>query len=333
MLSKLSSSLRSTLAVVAGCFFVNSAALAASPAVERYPDQPVNMYLPFPAGGVTDATMRKIADRFQALTGQPMIIQNRPGRTNALSALVAAKPDGYTLSLVGRSQMITHWLLGDKMPFDPINDFTWIDTLVTSWFGVFVAADSPYQSVADLIEDARRNPEKIAYGTAFGVGGLTHAPMHQLAESQGVKMNYIPYKGDADSIRALMGGDVKAIVAAGSAMPYVESGRMRLLGWLSRVPHPKYPDVKTFKDMGYDVEAYSIVGLGGPKGMDPALATKISSIFQRILSEPETREFMLGVFQNPELSSPQAFRAWAEQQLDKERQNLDAFGLLNSGAN
>lgn len=307
-------------------------AAQAADAVENYPNRPVQLLLPFPAGGVTDATLRKIGERFTAVTGQNMIIQNKPGRTNALSSLVNQTPDGYTLSLVGRNQMITSWMLGKSMPFNPIDDFTWIDTLVSSWFGLFVRADSPYQTVEDLLTAARNDPEAIAYGTAFGVGGLTHAPMHQFAEMNNVEMLYVPYKGDSDSLQSLMGGEVDAIVAAGSAMPYVDSGRLRLLAWVSGSPHPGYPEVKTLKQLGYDVEAYSIVGLGGPKGMDPALAKKISGIFQQILAEPETENFLLGVFQRPTTSDPETFTNWAKKQLDVERETLEKFGLLENNS-
>lgn len=309
---------------------VGSPMVHAKEAAENYPSRPVTLLLPFPPGGVTDATMRKIGERFTAITGQNMIILNRPGRTNALSTLVNAEPDGYTLSLVGRSQMITSWMLGDAMPFDPIKDFTWIDTLVSSWFGLFVNADSPYKTLDDLIAAARAKPGAISYGTAFGVGGLTHAPMHEFAKEAGIELLHVPFKGDAETLRSLMGKDVDAVVAAGSGMPYVDSGRMRLLAWVSGKPHPKYPDVKTLKQLGYDVEAYSIVGLGGPAGMDPALVQRISGLFQQILHEPETEAFMLSVFQSPATSSPEAFSEWAKNQLDKERVILDEFGLLDA---
>ena len=321
--------LRAGLAALALALAVAAPVRAASDAVASYPNRPVHLLLPFPPGGVTDATMRKIAERFQAVTGQNLLIQNKPGRTNALGSLVNAEADGYTLSLVGRSQMITAWLLGKDMPFDPVKDFTWIDTLVSSWFGLFVAADSPYRSVDDLLAAARAKPGAVTYGSAFGVGGLTHAPMHQFAQMNHVDMLYVPFKGDAESLRSLIGGEVDAVVAAGTAMPYVDSGRLRLLAWVSRDDHPKYPGVKTLRQLGYDVDAYSIVGLGGPKGMDPALVEKISGIFRQILTEPETEQFLLGVFQHPEPTSPQAFSAWAQQQLPKERATLEAFGLLD----
>lgn len=319
--------------VAMGLFALGATSVQASQDIDNYPNRPVQMLLPFPAGGVTDATLRKIGERFSAITGQNMIIQNRPGRTNALSALANSAPDGYTLSLVGRNQMITSWLLGKSMPFDPINDFTWIDTLVSSWFGLFVRADSPYHSVDDLLAAARKKPDGVAYGTAFGVGGLTHAPMHKFAEMNNVQMLYVPYKGDAESLQSLLGGEIDAIVAAGSAMPYVDSGRLRLLAWVSGDPHPDYPEVKTLKELGHDVEAYSIVGLGGPKGMDPALVKKISGIFQQILAEPDTKEFLLGMFQRPSPSDPETFYNWAKNQLDKERQTLEEFNLLDAGAN
>jgi len=320
------------IASVACVMMMSGGASASSAAVEKYPDAPVRMFLPFPAGGVTDVMMRKIGERFRDITGQTMVIQNRPGRTNALSALVSSPADGYTLSLVGRSQMINYWLLGEQMPFDPIKDVTWIDTLALSWFGLFVANDSPYQSVEDLLAAAKKAPDSVSYGTAFGVGGLTHAPMTRLSELAGVKMLYIPYKGDAESLQALMAGQIQAVVAAGTGMAQVQSGRLRLLAWVSGQTHPDYPQVKTLKDLGYDVEAYSVVGLGGPKDMDPALVSKISGIFQRILSEPETRKYMMEQFQYPQSSNPADFKVWAEQQLDKEREILQRFGLLDKPA-
>jgi tripartite-type tricarboxylate transporter receptor subunit TctC len=314
--------------------FVGTALYAASNVIwgkvgESYPNKPVTLLAPFPPGGVTDVMMRKISERFLKLTGQPMIIINKPGRTNALAQLASSPADGYTLSMTGRSQLINHWMVGKNIPYKAVDDFTWITTIVTSYFGIYVNSSSDIKNINDLIDAAKKNPEKVSYGTSFGIGGLTHAPMSEFERINNINMTHIPYKGDGECIRAVMSNEVTAVIAAGTAAPLVDAGKLRLLAWISKEKHPAYPNIKTLQELGFPVEAYSIVGIGGPKGMSPEIIGRIEYIFRTIIEEKEMSEYLFSILQKPTIINSDDFTKWAHDQLPKERESLIGFGLIS----
>ena len=297
-----------------------------------YPAMPVRMILSFPAGGITDLTFRKIGERFQAITGQPMVLENRPGRGVAANALANADPNGYTLGIVGRSHLSLHYQLRNGLPYPPVEGFTWVSGITSSWFGLYVPANSPYRTVQDLIAAAKAKPGDVKYGTAFGHGGLAHVPMEEFARSAGVQLLHIPFKGDNESILQLVRGDIDLIVAGGSAMPFVQEGKLRLLAWLNNARHPRWPQVPTLRELGYPVEIVAPVGVGGPAGMNPAHVAYLEKVFRRILEEPAMLEFLERNYQRSDFIASAAFTDWARKQLPVEKQIVERFNLAESSA-
>lgn len=294
---------------------------------QAYPARPVKMIVSFPAGGVTDLSVRRIAERFQQLHGQTMIIENRPGRGVASAAVAQAQPDGYTIGIIGRSQLILHHLLRGALPYHPVDSFTWISALMGSWFGIYVKADSPWRSMADVIQAARARPGALRYGTAFGHGGLAHAPMEELERKAGVNMTHIPFRGDPDSLLQLARGEIEFTIAAGSGIPFVQDGRLRLIAWMNPTRNPKWPDVPTLRELGYPYEVTAVVGVGGPKGMNPAHVAFLENAFRTILAERETQDFLDGIYQRPDFMGSAAFTEWARRQLPLEKEIVDRFNL------
>lgn len=307
-------------------------ALPSSAQTQPYPSAPVRMILSFPAGGITDMTFRKIAERFQAITGQPMVLENRPGRGVAANALANAEPNGYTLGVVGRSHLSLHHQLRNGLPYAPVEGFTWVSGITSSWFGLYVSANSPYRSVQDLIAAAKAKPGDLKYGTAFGHGGLAHVPMEEFARSAGTQLLHIPFKGDNESILQLIRGDIDLIVAGGSAMPFVQDGKLRLLAWLNNTRHPRLTQVPTLRELGYPVEIVAPVGVGGPAGMNPAHVAFLEQTFRRILEEKAMVEFLERNYQKPDFISSAALTDWARKQLPVEKQIVERFNLAESAA-
>lgn len=310
--------------VLAG-FAVISSTLAL--AQEKYPAKPVTLIVNFPPGGVTDGTFRRLSDSFKTLTGQPLLIDNKPGRGIASAALANARPDGYTLGIVGRTQMSLYEQLNGRLPYHPVNDFTWIASLTSSYFGLYVSAQSPFYSVQDVIKAAKAKPASIRYGTAFGHGGLSHVPMEEFARLANIKMMHVPFKGDSESIMLLSQNEIDMIVAGGSAMPFVDSGRLRLLAWLSPQRNPRLPDVPTMRDLGFPVEVVAPVGVGGPKGMNPERIKFLETTFQKLLTEVSVKNFMDQNYQRVDFMDSQSFSSWAQKQLPIEKEIVKKFNL------
>jgi len=314
-----------------GATAVLFAALTAlpTPAQDKFPTRSVTLIVNFPPGGVTDATFRRMGERFKVLTGQSLVIDNKPGRGIAAGALNNARPDGHTLGVLGRTQMSLYEQLNGRLPYHPVNDFTWIANITSSYFGLYVPAHSPWQSVQDVIKAAKAKPGSLTYGTAFGHGGLSHVPMEAFTRLAGIEMLHVPFKGDSESIMMLTQGEIHMIVAGGSAMPFVDAGRLRLLAWLAPQRNPRLPDTPTLRELGYPVEVAAPVGIGGPKGMKPEHVRFYEQTFQKLLNEPEVRAFLDENYQRVDFMDSQAFQAWATRQLPIEKEIVTRFNLNN----
>lgn len=315
---------------LARCIALVGLTLLSSPwvqAQDAYPAKPVTLIVNFPPGGVTDGTFRRLAERFKALTGQALVIDNKPGRGVAAAALANARPDGYTLGVVGRTQLSLYEQLNGRLPYHPVNDFTWVANITSSYFGLYVTAQSPYQSVRDVVRAAKANPSSIRYGTAFGHGGLSHVPMEEFARQADIKMLHVPLKGDSEAVMLLNQNEIDMIVAGGSAMSFVEAGRLRLLAWLSPQRHPRLPEVPTLRDLGYPVEVVAPVGVGGPKGLPVEHVKYLERTFQKLLADPQLKAYMDQNYQRVDFMDSATFTAWAVRQLPIEADIVKRFNL------
>ncbi len=313
-----------TTGALAAATLLPAAALRAE---EKYPVAPVKLIVNFPPGGVTDATFRRIAEGFQAHTGQPLVIENKSGRGLAPATIATARPDGYTIGVMGRTQMSLYHQLNGKVTYDPVEDFTWICNVTSSWFGLYVRADAPWRSLRDVIADAKAKPGQLTYGTAFGHGGLSHVPMEEFSRAAGIQMLHVPFRGDADTAMQLLRGEVDMIVAGGSAMAFVDDKRLRLLAWLTPERHPRLPQVPTFRDNGFPIEVVAPVGIGGPKGMRPEHVAYLEKAFAAVLKDKQVVDFMDRNYQRADFMGSAEFAQWARRQMPIEKQIVAEFNL------
>lgn len=245
-----------------------------------YPDRPIELILPFPAGSVTDTQMRAISLEAARRLGQPIVVVNRPGATGTLGPSTmarTARPDGYTLSVIPSSLVGLPHI--QKVSYDPLRDFSYIIGLTGYTFGLVVKQDAPWKTLDAYLAEARKRPETITFASS-GIGGGTHLAMAQLEQCERLKLTHVTFKGGADATVAMLGGHV-ASQADGAWGPLADSGRARLLLILTPNRVPQYPDVPTLKERcpGISVDA-QVVGIAGPRGMDPQVVQKIHDAFK-----------------------------------------------------
>src|SRR5690606_30588794 len=238
-------------------------------AQDTFPTKPITLIVPFPAGGSTDRHLRAVAEDASKHLGQNVIVENRPGAGGTLgpsNMAKTARPDGYTISLYPLGMLRMPYMM--KTDWDPIKDFTFIVGLSGYTFGFTVRSDSPFQTFNDYIEAARAKPGTIDYGST-GVGSSPHLLMEEIAINAKVKLNHVPFKGNADMQQALLGGHIMAQSDATGWDQFVDSGKMRLLVTFGEQRTKRWPDVPTAEELGYGVVSSSPYGLAGPAGMDP----------------------------------------------------------------
>jgi tripartite-type tricarboxylate transporter receptor subunit TctC len=264
-------------------------AAMAAPALgqARFPDRPIRVYVPFPPGGITDIQMRVLADGVSRRLGQPVVVENRPGAGGTMGATAIARntrPDGYTVSVMPNSVFRIPVLM-QTPPYDPMEDFTWIVRMVGYTFGIVVRADAPWQTLQELLADARANPGKITYGTP-GVATLD-VTMERIAQlAGGIQWVHVPFRGGADNVQALLAGQINVSAESSIWAEMVLDGRFRLLAtWGEQRPR-RFQMAPTLREAGIDIVNSSPYGLAGPKGMDPEAVRVLHDAVRDALQDP-----------------------------------------------
>jgi tripartite-type tricarboxylate transporter receptor subunit TctC len=317
--------------------FLKSAATAAAtiaipafPALaQSYPSRPVRLICPWPAGGSTDVVMRVFAESASKILGGSVVTENKPGAGGILGAveMVNAKPDGYTLTQVPLGIFrIPHM---QKVAFDPMKDLTYIACLTGYTFGLVVRADSPIKSIKDLVDFAKANPEQFSYGST-GTGTTPHLVVEQFARRAGIKLMHVPFKGNADGMQALLGGHVMAHSDATGWASAVEAGRARLLATYGSKRTKRWPNVPTLLELGYQTVSDSPFGIGGPKGMEPALVTRLQDTFRKTLEDPSVIA-TLDKFDQPIIyMDSAAYTKFAQDTFRDEKETIESLGLAKT---
>jgi tripartite-type tricarboxylate transporter receptor subunit TctC len=297
------------------------------PAVAQgYPTRPITLIVPWPAGGSTDTHLRKVASLASKQLGQPIIIENKPGFGGMLGPTQMARnaaPDGYTLSQITVNAFRAPYL--QKVDWDPMKDFTYIIGVSGYTFGVVVRSDSPFKTFNDLIAYAKANPGQMSYGST-GTGTSPHLLMEVVADAAGVKFLHVPFKGNADSTQALMGGHVMAQSDATGWGKFVDAGTFRLLVTFGE-QRTRW-GAPTAKELGYDVVSYSPYGIVGPKGMDPKVVKIIHDAFKKAIDDPENHKVLQQLDQVYWYRSTEDYNKWAAETNVSEKALIERLGLL-----
>ena len=293
---------------------------------QDFPNRPITLIVPWPAGGSTDTHLRKLAEIAGRYLGQPVIVENKPGAGGMLGPVgmaSSAKPDGYTIAQLTVGAYRQPYM--QKVDWDPIRDFTYIIGVSGYTFGVVVKSDSPIKSFDDFIAYAKANPGKLSYGST-GNGTSPHLLMEEVAAKANVQLLHVPFKGNADSTQALMGGHVMAQSDATGWGKFVDAGTFRLLVTFGE-ERARW-GAPTAKELGYDLVSYSPYGLVGPRGMDPKVVKILHDAFKKAIDDPENRKVLQQLDQVYWYRSSEDYLKWAREQYVSERATIERAGLL-----
>lgn len=280
------------------------AALAASSfgafAQQDYPNRPIRLIVPWPAGGVTDITARILGERLGEALGKAIVVDNRPGANGFIGtqAVATAEPDGYTLLLVTATTHAVAPSLYRKMPYDPIKSFTPISQITVAPTIAVTSANSPYRTLADLVAAAKKDPGKLNYAT-YGAGSSSTLAAVLFMQAGGVELTAIPYKGATPAITGLMGGETDVFFdSIPSALPHVQAGRLRALAVTGENRVSAAPDIPTLSEMYPGVVFNVWQGVQAPAGTPEPIVRRLHAEVQKIVAMKEVQERLikLGAF-------------------------------------
>jgi len=319
---------RSALAGATALAF--AAGAASSRAQSSYPDKPIRLIIPWAAGGPADGGFRILGQSVSKKLGQQVVVENKGGASGIMGALALqeAKPDGYTISQMHMS-VLRQPMLNKALTYHPINDLTYILQITGFVMGVVVRPDAPWKTLPDLLAYAKANPGKLNWGT-LGIGSTQHLAMERLGMAQGLNWTHAPYRGTADTLRALMGGEIDFASESSGWAPLVKAGKLRLLAVFTADRAKRFPDVPTVKELGLEVVVESPGGLIGPKGMDPAVVATLGQAFRAAAQEPEHMAFLDNMDQPLLLLDGPAYRDAMARTYEEERELLRKLNLLQA---
>jgi tripartite-type tricarboxylate transporter receptor subunit TctC len=300
---------RRTLVAFAAALSALAAAGTAA-AESTYPDKPIRIIVPYPAGGLSDFQVRAVAEPMAKLLGQPIIVDNKPGASAGIGTQLAAaaQPDGYTLVFVNNGFVITPHL-NQPVGYDPVKDFAPISFVTTSPMVLVVNRSLPVTDTRQFIDYVKRQPAGIEYGSA-GNSSFGHMATAMFSQSTGLNMVHVPYKGEAPMSMALRSNEVKVLITtpSPSIMGAVKEGTLKLLAVASKKPDPLLPGVKLVSETvpGYSAEVW--FGLLAPKGTPPQAIAKIHDALAKVLATPDIKAKFATVGATAESNTPAEFR-------------------------
>lgn len=294
-----------------------AALAAAGPAPAAYPDKPISLVVPFPAGSGTDAVGRIFAAELGNILGQQVVVENKPGANATIAAqyVARAKPDGYTLFVTTNTSHSAVPFLMKNVSYDPVKDFTPIARGGNLPFLLVVNPQRPYKSVQELIRHARENPGRVTYATGNSTGIVAGAT---LARRAGIDILHVPYKGTPQALTDLVGGQVDFMFTdLASGLPFVQSGQLRALAVSTAQRSSIAPDLPSMREAGVkDFDLNSWNGYFGPAGMPPEIVARLNAAINQIVSAPQVRQRLAGLGFDAFSGTPESFATFVSEQLD-----------------
>lgn len=309
-----------------GSTFVGALAATSLARAQRpgnWPDRPLKLVVGYPTGGATDGVMRPLEPRLQSALGQPLIFEYRPGAGATVAAALTAKapPDGYTLHITDSGPM-TIIPNGKQLSYDPLTAFTSLGMVCEGCSVIAVHPSVPVNNLADLIKMAKAKPGTITYGTS-GVGGSAHLSGELFQAMTRTELIHVPYKGGSPAAVDLVGGQIPMLFAStGTALPFIQSGKMRALAVTSASRSSVLPDVPTVAEQGYPgYDATVWFALVAPAGLPPEVSSKVHRALQASLSELAVQQALRRQGYEPIPGAPEVMST-------RVRSDLAKWGLL-----
>ncbi|OZI56313.1 Bug family tripartite tricarboxylate transporter substrate binding protein [Bordetella genomosp. 4] len=293
------------------------ASVFTSPAQAAYPEKPITLIVPFPAGSGTDAVGRIFAAELGQILGQQVIVENKPGANATIAAqyVARAKPDGYTLFVTTNTSHSAAPFLMKNVPYDPVKDFTPIARGGNLPFLLVANPKQPYTTVKELIDYARKNPGKVTYASGNSTGIVAGGT---LAHRAGIDILHVPYKGTPQALTDLVGGQVNIMFTdLASGLPFVQSGQLRALAVSTAERSTIVPDLPSMREAGVsDFDLNSWNGYFGPAGLPPEIVTKLNAAINQIVNKPDVRKRLADLGFDAFSGTPESFAAFVSEQRD-----------------
>ena len=320
--------LKTALAI--GFMAAFAAPALAQDSAAHYPNKTIKLVIPFPAGGTSDVLGRLVGDKLGQALGQTVVVENRAGANGNIGAdyVARAEPDGYTLVLLDLGNLTISPSVYPNMPFDPLKDLAPVTMLAYSPHLLVTTNSLPVKSQEELIEYAKANKGKVNFAAAAGIGSAPHMAGVLFAQKTGLDWNYIPYKGGAQALTDLIGGQVDATTNGMVATyPHVKSGKVKLLAVTSSKRLPQLPDVPTVSEIIPGFVTGSWQGVLAPAGTPDAVVAKLNAEMAKIVKLPEVQEKLNTLGAEPLSMTPAEFKSWMNTQVTNWAQVVKTAGI------
>ncbi|CAG2152194.1 hypothetical protein LMG31506_04556 [Cupriavidus yeoncheonensis] len=303
------------LAAVAALTVAGGAAIAASPS---WPQKPVSVVVPFPAGGSTDTIARMLAVPLNEKLGQPFVVDNRPGATGAIGATFVkrAPADGYTMMVASIGVYAVNPFLQKNLSYDPARDFDLLTVAVRAPNVLVANPNFPARTVQELVGYMKKNPGKVAFATS-GAGSSDHLTAALFWQKSGTEGLHVPYKGGAPAISDLLAGQVDvSFQNINAVLQHIRSGKLRALAVTSDKRAAVLPNVPTMAEGGVkDVEVYSWQGVAAPRGLPADVKSRLHGALVGALNEPKMRDKLAESGFEVVANTPEQFAQFENQEL------------------
>lgn len=309
---------------------VAAMAVACVAHAQDYPSKPIRIIIPSTPGGGTDYIGRLMGNKLHELNGWSVVPENKPGAGTALGLAEAARApaQGYDL-VIGQSDNVTLIPLLMKVAYDPVKDLVPVALVATTPMVLLVSDSSPYKTLPEVIEAARKAPNTLSYGTS-GTGGGVHIAMEMLQHEAGFKMQHVPYKGSAPALADLMGGHLQfAGSSISSAASLIKAGKVRALAVTSPKRNPALHDVPTVAELGYkDFSVVTYYGVLAPAKTPAAVVARLNADFNKLLARQDVRDALAAQGLEADPVSSEQFAALIRSDIGKARQTIATAGIV-----
>jgi tripartite-type tricarboxylate transporter receptor subunit TctC len=316
-----------------GCIVALSTAVVACDAAvdngvdDAYPSRPITIVVPYAPGGGGDTFTRAIAMQAQDLLGQKVLVENRTGggATIGVGSVARSKPDGYTLGFVSSSPVVVVPNFFD-VPYDPSTDLTYLSRFVVSPYPVLVRGDSPHKSFEALLDYAKANPGRLRWSTA-GINGAPHIATLAALQTEGVEAAFVPMQGSTEVLAGLLGGTIDMGVMSDYAGP-LAAGDVQILAEIGPDPIEGYPNIPTYKELGYPLSPTIFFGMAAPAGLPVGVIETWENTLKTISESEAFQEVTRRLNGNVTYLNHEEFEALVLSDIDSTRSALETLGML-----
>jgi tripartite-type tricarboxylate transporter receptor subunit TctC len=295
---------------------------------QAFPNKPIKIVVPFPAGSATDAIARVIGASVSSAIGQPVLVENKAGADGAIAGteVVRAAPDGYTLLMATNSPMAAAPAMKKNPPYDPVTDFTPISDIGRYTFFIVVHPSVPAKTVAELVALAKSKPGELNYATGNTTGIVSMALFNALG---GVKMTHVPYKGEPQALTDLVSGRVQVmVVSSGTSLPHIREGRLRAIAVTLDKRSPALPDVPTIVEAGMpQFRLTSWAAVFGPAKMPRDVVERLNREFVAAIGRPDVQQAMEKQAFMLQGSTPEQLGALVKEQFESYKSTMKIAGI------